>query len=233
MGKLPIICGGERVGEADAARERLYTCLDVRAPLRRGVWRAWAVGDAGEVLIGALEPVNGRGAISRRFSRQALSKAGELSRVELRPAETMEARPETATGAKARPGIAAERPAETAEARPQSATGAGIAAARPAQDTQAAARPARDTETRPQAADAWRRPGQGQRLFRCARFQRQLRGVRDALTRSDGERRRVALVREEDAPFPLPELFCLASAARIGKKDYWIFSFDRQGWPVL
>lgn len=190
MGKLPIVCGGERVGEAEAARERLYTCLDVRAPLRRGVWRAWAVGDAGEVLIGTLEPVNGQGAISRRFSKQALSQAGELSRVELRPIDT-ESRP------------------EGAERRPEAS--------------------ARATEI----PDAWRRPGQGQRLFRCARFQRQLRGARDALTRTDGERRRVALARDEDAPFPLPELFCLASAARIGKKDYWVFSFDRQGWPVL
>ena len=77
------------------------------------------------------------------------------------------------------------------------------------------------------------RAQRGQRLFRNARFQRQLRNVREALTRTDGERRRVALVREDDAPFPLPELFCLASAARIGEKDYWVFSFDRQGWPAL
>ena len=81
--------------------------------------------------------------------------------------------------------------------------------------------------------ESWSRAGQGQRLFHTARFQRQLRNIRDALTRTERGKRRVALVRDENAPFPLPELFCLASPARIGMQDYWVFSFDRQEWPVL
>ena len=188
MGKLPIVYGGETIGEAETTRERLYTCVSVRVAPRRGLWRAWAVGDAGEIRIGTLEPVNGQSAICRRFSRQALSQAGELWRVELRPDES-------------------KVPQETGAERPEASAD--------------------------ESAEAWRRSGQGQRLFRNVRFQRQLRNVREALTRTDGERRRVALVREDDAPFPLPELFCLASAARIGAKDYWVFSFDRQGWPAL
>lgn len=199
MEKLPIVCDGERVGEAETARERLYVRVSVRTGPRRGIWRAWAVGDAGEILVGTLEPVNGEQAVSRRFSGRELSKAGELSRVELRPAEVpQEARRDT-------------------EARQERGP------------TETAARPGQA----PTDTEAWRRSAQGQRLFRNARFQRQLRNVRDALTRSDGERRRVALVREDNAPFPLPELFCLASAVRIGARDYWVFSFDRQGWPVL
>ena len=197
MEKLPILYGGESVGTAEMERDGLYVRISVTAAPRRGLWRAWAVGDAGEIPIGTLEPVNGRSAISRRFSRQSLSKAGELSQVELRPAETE--RKETQSN--------------RTEARPQ----------RLSDGTQAAS----------DGAEAWRRSAQGQRLFRNARFQRQLRNVREALTRSDGERRRVALLRDENAPFPIPELFCLASPLRIVAHDYWAFSFDRQGWPVL
>ncbi|MBQ6205791.1 MAG: hypothetical protein IJK52_01775 [Oscillospiraceae bacterium] len=206
MGKLPILYGGESVGEADIAQEGLYVRLDVNVKPRRGLWRAWAVGDAGEIPIGTLEPVNGQSAISRRFSRQALSKAGELSQVELRPAVPQGTRNET-------------------EARPQAASDG--TEARPQRLSNETAARRRD------GAEAWRRSAQGQRLFRNARFQRQLRNVREALTRSDGERRRVALLRDENAPFPIPELFCLASPLRIGAHDYWAFSFDRQGWPVL
>lgn len=208
MGKLPIVYGGETVGEAETTQERLYTCVNVRVAARRGLWRAWAVGDAGEIRIGTLEPVNGQSAICRRFSRQALSQAGELSRVELRPDESASGLAETRT----RPGETAPRFAEASADK----TASRLAEA-----------------SADESAEAWRRSGQGQRLCRNVRFQRQLRNVREALTRTDGERRRVALVREDDAPFPLPELFCLASAARIGAKDYWVFSFDRQGWPAL
>ena len=239
MEKLPILYGGESVGEADIAQEGLYIRLNVTVKPRRGLWRAWAVGDAGEIPIGTLEPVNGASAISRRFSRQALSKAGELSQVELRPAVPQAAQSAT----EARP----QRLSNATEARPQAASDG--TKARPQRLPNATeTRPQKQsnaTETRPQrlsnetasrpgdGAEAWRRSVQGQRLFRNARFQRQLRNVREALTRSDGERRRVALLRDENAPFPIPELFCLASPLRIGARDYWAFSFDRQGWPVL
>ena len=199
MGKLPIAYGNEIIGEADIAQDGLYMRLRVSVKPRRGLWRAWAIGDAGEIPIGTLEPVNGKSAISRRFSRQALSKAGELLRVELRPAENAATLSDVPHGTEARP-----------------------------KENAASAKVPQETE-----AQAWRRSVQGQRLFWNVRFQRQLRNVREALTRTDGERRRVALIRDENAPFPLPELFCLASAARIGAKDYWVFSFDRQGWPVL
>ena len=195
MDRLPILCGGERVGEADAEQERLYTCLRVRVASRRGIWRAWAVGERGEIRIGTLEPVGGESVIARRFSRQSLSKVGTLSRVEIRPAGVEES----------------------------PANSAGQSDRTPANTTASA------TSATP---EAWTRAGDGP-LFRTRRFRRQSRHVRDALTSTDGDRRRVALLRDENAPFPLPELFCLASPARIGARDYWVFAFDRQEWPVF
>ena len=204
MDRLPILCGGERVGEADAEQERLYTCLRVRVASRRGIWRAWAVGERGEIRIGTLEPVGGESVISRRFSRQALSKVGALSRVEIRPASD-------------------EPPANTTAPDRTPASTTETATASPANGTGQPHEP---------PPEAWTRAGDGP-LFRTRRFRRQSRHVRDALTSTDGDRRRVALLRDENAPFPLPELFCLASPARIGARDYWVFAFDRQEWPVL
>ena len=199
MEKLPILCGAERVGEAEAEQERLYICLRVRIPSRRGIWRAWAVGGRGEIRIGTLEPVNGESVISRRFSRQALSKIGTLARVEIRPASV----------------------AEQAE----TVTGDYLPPPPPDGDKNA-------SENVEQTPETWQRAGT-EPLFRCKRFRRQSRHIRDALTRTDGDRRCVALVRDENAPFPIPELFCLASAAKIGVRDYWVFAFDRHEWPVL
>lgn len=200
MDRLPILCGGERVGEAEAEQERLYTCLRVRVASRRGIWRAWAIGERGEIRIGTLEPVGVESVISRRFSRQTLSKVGTLSRVEIRPASD-------------------EPPADTTA---------------PDRTPAARATPANSTATGaiPATPEAWTRAGEAP-LFRTRRFRRQARHFRDALTSTDGDRRRVALLRDENAPFPLPELFCLASPARIGARDYWVFAFDRQEWPVL
>lgn len=203
MEKFPILCGAERVGEAEAEQERLYVCLRVRIPSRRGLWRAWAVGERGEIRIGTLEPVNGESVISRRFSRQALSKIGALARVEIRVA-----------------GDSLPPPPPDGSAAPKTPPD-GSASPKKEGDESASER-----------VETWQRAGK-EPLFRCKRFRRQSRHVRDALTRTDGDRRRVALVRDENAPFPIPELFCLASAARIGARDYWVFAFDRHEWPVL
>ena len=210
MEKFPILCGAERVGEAEAEQERLYVCLRVRIPSRRGLWRAWAVGERGEIRIGTLEPVNGESVISRRFSRQALSKIGALARVEIRVAEQ------------------AENVAGDCLPPPPPD---GSAAPKTPPDGSASPKKGGD-ESASERVETWQRAGK-EPLFRCKRFRRQSRHVRDALTRTDGDRRRVALVRDENAPFPLPELFCLASAARIGARDYWVFAFDRHEWPVL
>ncbi|MBQ9521886.1 MAG: hypothetical protein IJR72_04865 [Oscillospiraceae bacterium] len=214
MEKLPILCGAERIGEAETEQERLYICLRVRIPSRRGIWRAWAVGERGEIRIGTLEPVNGESVISRRFSRQSLSKIGTLARVEIRPASVENI---------------AERPASVGNVAEQTASVENIA--EQTENVTKQAETLTESVTK-ENVEAWRHAGK-EPLFRCKRFRRQSRHIRDALTRIDGDRRRVALIRDENAPFPMPELFCLASAATIGARDYWVFAFDRHEWPVL
>lgn len=210
MKTLPVLCGGERIGDAEREDDRLYIRVTVRATLRRGLWCAWGIGGRGEVRIGVLEPVNGESVISRRFSRRSLADTGELVKVELRPASESGNGTNTAIDGNGTNTAADGNVTNTAAGVTGTST-ANISATN---------------------AGAWTRTGTA-RLFRSLRFQRRLRNTREALTRTDGDRRRVALIREEDAPFPIPELFCLATPARIGARDYWVFAFDRQEWPVL
>ena len=86
MDKIPLLYRGQRIGEAEAERQSLYLCLRIRVPRRNGLWCAWAVGSAGEMRIGTLEPSGTQAEIVRRFSRQSLAPIGALLRVELRPA---------------------------------------------------------------------------------------------------------------------------------------------------
>ena len=219
MKTLPVLCGGERVGDAEREDDRLYIRVTVRAALRRGLWCAWGIGGRGDVRIGVLEPVNGESVISRRFSRRSLADAGEFVKVELRPASesgsgTNTAECVSATDAAER--VSATNTAERVSATDAAADGNGTSTA----------------NLSGTGAGAWTRTGTA-RLFKSLRFQRRLRNTREALTRTDGDCRRVALIREENAPFPIPELFCLATPTRIGARDYWVFAFDRQEWPVL
>ena len=211
MKTLPVLCGGERIGDAEREDDRLYIRVTVRAALRRGLWCAWGIGGRGDVRIGVLEPVNGESVISRRFSRRSLADAGELVKVELRPASESGSTTNTAEGVTETNAAESGNRTNTAESASATNTAADVAGTN---------------------AGAWTRTGTA-RLFKSLRFQRRLRNTREALTRTDGDRRRVALIREEDAPFPIPELFCLATPARIGARDYWVFAFDRQEWPVL
>ena len=220
MKTLPVLCGGERIGDAEREDDRLYIRVTVRAALRRGLWCAWGIGGRGDVRIGVLEPVNGESVISRRFSRRSLADAGELSRVELRPAS------ESVSATSASEGVSVTNAAEGVSA---TSAAEGVSVTNTAESASATNTAADVAGTN---AGAWTRTGTA-RLFKSLRFQRRLRNTREALTRTDGDRRRVALIREEDAPFPIPELFCLATPARIGARDYWVFAFDRQEWPVL
>ena len=90
MEKIPLLCRGKRIGEAEAERQSLYLCLRVRTVRREGLWRAWAVGTAGELRIGALEPLGTEAAISRRFSSRSLAPIGKLLHVELRPESVLD-----------------------------------------------------------------------------------------------------------------------------------------------
>lgn len=221
MRTIPIVREGKAVGEASLRRERLYMRVEIHAPPQSGLWRAWLVGANGETLVGALDA---DGSISRRFSVRSLTPIGALQRAELRPAQASGAATVTdnaqASGA-ASIGTDAAQVTDNAQITP-------IRNDAPITDNA----PTSDAPVTPVAESAWRRAARGQRLM-SVRFQRQLRGVPDALTRIENGRRRVALLREDDAPFPIPELFCLASPTKIGARDYWVFSFDRREWPVL
>ncbi len=87
MDKFPLIWNGRSIGELTAEREALYTWYDARCRLPgEGLWCAWAVGDAGELRLGILEPSAGGAAIRRRFSDRMTAPLGRLLRGEVRSA---------------------------------------------------------------------------------------------------------------------------------------------------
>lgn len=90
MDRYPILADGQPVGELTARREGLYTVLDVACPFREGLWRAWAEGESGTLLIGVPEPRDGALRICRRFSQSAMAPVGRLLRGRLRPLEERE-----------------------------------------------------------------------------------------------------------------------------------------------
>lgn len=87
MDKFPLLWSGQPLGELTAEPEPLYTWFTVRCRLPEdGLWCAWAVGEAGELRLGVLEPENGQMSIRRRFSRRMTEPLGRLLRGEVRPA---------------------------------------------------------------------------------------------------------------------------------------------------
>ena len=69
--------------------------------------------------------------------------------------------------------------------------------------------------------------------FRTLWLRRQLQGMEKVLTRQIGSRRFLAAPYSEKARFPLPSLFCFARIRRIGGKEYAVFAFDEEEWPVF
>lgn len=87
MDKFPLYLGEKSAGELTVEPEALYTWFTARCRLPdQGLWCAWAVGDAGELRLGVLEPSGEEGMIRRRFSRQMTAPLGTLVRGEVRPA---------------------------------------------------------------------------------------------------------------------------------------------------
>lgn len=87
MDKFPLLWKGKSVGELTVEQAGLYTwfACSCRLP-EEGLWCAWAVGDAGELRLGVLEPSGQRAVIRRRFSGRMASPVGKLLRGEVRPA---------------------------------------------------------------------------------------------------------------------------------------------------
>ena len=88
-------------------------------------------------------------------------------------------------------------------------------------------------ELRPLAMqeDRWQPITEPEKLFRDAMLLRRLRGQKGALFCCGGERCFVALPFDINAPFPLPEMFCLAHVRRIGQRLYAMFCFDSEENP--
>ncbi|MEG1592896.1 MAG: hypothetical protein RR350_00715 [Oscillibacter sp.] len=86
MDKFPLFLDGKSAGELTEEKEALYTWFEARCRLpEEGLWCAWAVGAAGELRLGVLEPTGERAVIRRRFSRRMTEPLGPLLRGEARP----------------------------------------------------------------------------------------------------------------------------------------------------
>lgn len=64
-------------------------------------------------------------------------------------------------------------------------------------------------------------------------FQRLLYLPKTALCRSVGRRRHLALPWCDEAPFPLPELFCFARITSVNGKSCAVFAFDESEAPIF
>ena len=86
--KFPLLLDGRAEGELTVEREALYTWFNARCrlPEEGGLWCAWAVGQAGSLRLGVLEPVGQEAVIRRRFSMRMTEPLGRLLRGEIRPA---------------------------------------------------------------------------------------------------------------------------------------------------
>ena len=85
MERLKLYRSGQVVGELTAEPEGLYLRFHARCDLcGEGMFRAFAVGQRGEVPLGVLEPVSGQLQLSRCLSRGQLAPVGQLLRGEVR-----------------------------------------------------------------------------------------------------------------------------------------------------
>ena len=70
-------------------------------------------------------------------------------------------------------------------------------------------------------------------FFRSARLDCALSLLSGAMVRETEDGRLLALPYSERAPFPLPELFCLARIGTVGGRRCVIYRVDRKKLPVL
>lgn len=69
--------------------------------------------------------------------------------------------------------------------------------------------------------------------FQTPYLQRCLRESAGALMCRSGDRRLVALPRDDTVPFPLEAMFCFARPRRLRGRDWWVFAFDEAEWPAF
>lgn len=88
MERLTMYREGRPVGELAVISEALYTRFRVSCDLcGEVIFRAFALGEKGEIPLGVLEPVSGRLKLERSLSRTQTESAGRLLRGEVRSGE--------------------------------------------------------------------------------------------------------------------------------------------------
>ena len=80
--------------------------------------------------------------------------------------------------------------------------------------------------------DVWRALPEGP-LFRSARLDCALTRLSGALVCERERETLLALPYDEGAPFPLPELFCLARIGTVGGRKCVIYRVDEKNSPIL
>ena len=70
-------------------------------------------------------------------------------------------------------------------------------------------------------------------FFRSARLDCALSLLPDAMVREEAHGKLLALPYSERAPFPLPELFCLARIETVGGRKCVVYRVDEKNSPIL
>lgn len=70
-------------------------------------------------------------------------------------------------------------------------------------------------------------------FFRSARLDCALSLLSGAMMREEKSGKLLALPYSENAPFPLPELFCLARIEMVGGRKCVIYRVDEKNLPIL
>ena len=70
-------------------------------------------------------------------------------------------------------------------------------------------------------------------FFRSARLDCALSLLSDAMVREEKSRKLLALPYSESAPFPLPELFCLAHIGTVDGRKWVIYRVNEKNSPIL
>ena len=69
--------------------------------------------------------------------------------------------------------------------------------------------------------------------FRAPWLRQQLQYTSGVLTRMEQERRYLALPYDPKQPFPMVSLFCFAEIRNIHGRQYAVFAFNREEWPLF
>jgi len=81
------------------------------------------------------------------------------------------------------------------------------------------------------AAEAWKPVTEG--VLHSPWLRQQLCTAGEVLFCRAGDCLQLAVPFDSNRPFPMPSLFCFARIRQIRGREYAIFAFDRENWPVF